>query len=206
VNEDALATRCGRQVVTASDAAEAVGRAKILLLQVTLERHSNPFTESAVKDRCRALNEMGIALSQIKLGAEHGYLQEGAVAMWNSSLPLLQPKLRSLLERPLAIASDTLAAINSPLREVQCLLLLELAKIAEDAKLFLAAQQRIARARLFDTAGKHTRTLDLALERLEVLAPARASPPRCLGLERLTFFLPPPPPLALRLPSKCRAP
>jgi hypothetical protein len=138
-----------------------------------LAQQNNAFSSDNVKLRVSLLNEMTLALSQIKQDAHVSYIQEACALIWNASLPLLQPKLRRLLQRPLSVANDTLTEIDSSNSTLRISLLVELAKIALDSELHLVAQGHLHKALQLDDAAEFA----VQLDELEQTLAVSSSPP-----------------------------
>ena len=170
-HESALVLRCAKHVESCSDAGSAPSRAKMLAGLLRLSQQGNAFTSDGVKLRVSLLNEMTLALSQIKQDAQAPYTQEACALIWNAALPLLQPKLRGLLQRPLSVINDTLTEMQSSSLTLRISVLVELAKIAMDSDLHLVAQERLRSAIQLDSEAEFAEQLD-DLEQMLAVQPS----------------------------------
>jgi hypothetical protein len=147
------AARVAKHVSHATDGGAAAPRARVLLSQLELQAQDVIYTPTAVQQRLAILDRLLSALSMLMEAGVPAAAQEACACIWSACLPLLQPKLRHLARRPLRLVSEALTTIGSHLTMLRCMLHIELAKIALDADLLVAAAEEVSAAHAVDADG-----------------------------------------------------
>jgi len=162
---------CIAQRVGSAPELAARTRALLVLQTVRVARldSADTFTREMVSVRVEAVRGLEELLGSARRTGELELLQDVCVAIWNVSLPLLQPALVSLVAQPLELAAAALEEIQSPLLGIRAALHLEMARRDAALDLVKKASANVAKALALDVPldGKGERPLDKPLLRLK---------------------------------------
>ncbi|XP_064381874.1 cilia- and flagella-associated protein 46-like [Halichondria panicea] len=134
------------------------------------------YSETAIEGRVDALKRLEGILTSAVRSNDMDLIQHVCVALWNTSLPLLQPNLRHHLLKPLSATATALEQIDSLLHQVRVGIHFELGKIHADQGQLEASLENLGKASGLDCFGKYREQISVVQNKVTLRAQLYTTP------------------------------